>query len=252
MKQKFILSFPRSGNHLLRFMVEFLTGCKTQGCLDNAHDKPIATNTFPLREDVLSHVGDCFVAIKAHSTQELFHPENLHTIGSGGIILIRSPRNCIRSHILKRDPQLASLGQVQLGPVLQQWAQIVTFALRTDHHHTAIIKYEDLLTRSTFASRALPRIAKVFSESFQPARAELLIDDFEEMLKISATGEGRAWGGISKPENLVLADPQAFQDAVSGVLNQLLELCRNAGEKYSHDRAAEIRNTITAYQRENY
>ena len=41
-----LLSYPRSGNHLTRFMIELLTETPTYGCQTNALDIPIYQNHF--------------------------------------------------------------------------------------------------------------------------------------------------------------------------------------------------------------
>lgn len=51
-----ILSYPRSGNHLIRFLVEFLTSKPTKGSQNSPKDVPICFNTFP-DPSVLEHVN---------------------------------------------------------------------------------------------------------------------------------------------------------------------------------------------------
>lgn len=42
-----LLSYPRSGNHWVRFMIEFLSKRPSLGCKGNSADKPIYKNIFP-------------------------------------------------------------------------------------------------------------------------------------------------------------------------------------------------------------
>jgi hypothetical protein len=43
---KILLSYPRSGNHLVRFFMELLSEQPTLGVLNNVKDRPIFENIF--------------------------------------------------------------------------------------------------------------------------------------------------------------------------------------------------------------
>ena len=43
---KVLLSYPRSGNHLVRFFIELLSELPTLGCINNKLDIPIYLNEF--------------------------------------------------------------------------------------------------------------------------------------------------------------------------------------------------------------
>lgn len=45
--ENILLSFPRSGNHLVRFFIELITELPTYGCIGNKEDKEIYKNIFP-------------------------------------------------------------------------------------------------------------------------------------------------------------------------------------------------------------
>ena len=45
-KQNILLSFPRSGNHMMRFFIELLSELPTFGCKYNKNDKEIYKNIF--------------------------------------------------------------------------------------------------------------------------------------------------------------------------------------------------------------
>jgi hypothetical protein len=85
-----LLSYPRSGNHLTRFIIEYISGKPTEGCPENKDDKYICTNVFK-NKHLLEHVNkrDKPIIIKAHSPGELRkHPKKL-------IVIIRDPFECI-------------------------------------------------------------------------------------------------------------------------------------------------------------
>ena len=51
----FIISVPKSGNHLTRFITEYISGKKTYGVWGQILDSPIADKTFD-DPTILSHV----------------------------------------------------------------------------------------------------------------------------------------------------------------------------------------------------
>lgn len=52
-----LLSFPHSGNHACRFIIEYLSGLPTRGCLSIKNDSYICKKPF-MQEDLLAHVDE--------------------------------------------------------------------------------------------------------------------------------------------------------------------------------------------------
>ncbi|HUG61719.1 MAG TPA: hypothetical protein VMP03_07730 [Methylomirabilota bacterium] len=94
-----IASFPRSGNHLVRFMVEYLTGRPTLGCATNPVDVPICRNTFPDDPDVLAHVGGEPIARKVHFVREI---APMDPPASRLLLVRRDPTEALLSHVEHR------------------------------------------------------------------------------------------------------------------------------------------------------
>ena len=78
-------SSPRSGNHWVRFIAEYLTGHPTCGYNDNPKDKPIFTNRFPSTSHPLAHVSSKrpYILYKSHRPYPLLN-------GSTIILLVRN------------------------------------------------------------------------------------------------------------------------------------------------------------------
>lgn len=83
-----ILSYPRSGNHLMRFIVEYISSQKTDGSWVNMDDVAVAEKCFR-DPTLLSHVKDTFIAKKQHSI-------NLEPVDKI-IFIIRDPFECLVS-----------------------------------------------------------------------------------------------------------------------------------------------------------
>ena len=87
---KFLLSYPRSGNHLIRFFIELLSELPTYGVKTNINDVFIHLNKF--EEEIPFNINeykevDCYH--KAHHISEL--NSNCDTL----IFLIRNPREVL-------------------------------------------------------------------------------------------------------------------------------------------------------------
>ena len=88
-----LCSYPRSGNHLIRFLIEILSELPTKGCERNKKDKPIYLNTFP--EKINFNIKDSkkYIYYKYHILNEsiLKDCKNL-------IIMVRNPYEVLLRH----------------------------------------------------------------------------------------------------------------------------------------------------------
>lgn len=96
-----IHSYPRSGNHIFRSVIELSTRRPTLGCLTNPNDRPILQNLFQSDQYYLSRDP---VGIKSHFSWELYR--NLDMTRSAGLIpygvfIFRNPRDSIASVITR-------------------------------------------------------------------------------------------------------------------------------------------------------
>lgn len=135
-----LLSFPRSGNHLVRFILEFLTLRRTRGCIGNYEDVAICKNKFE-DETVLAQVDTNapFIAYKHHGIpeimsnieQRLIHkPERL-------ILVLRDWRECIlKDH---------TVGENICGPINSYLENIKYYDEFSGEK--ILIYYEDLITK---------------------------------------------------------------------------------------------------------
>ena len=89
-------SYPASGNHWLRFIVEYLSGLPTHGHDSNQQDTPIFMNKFPGSSRPLSHVNGRhpYILYKSHDIYPLTNQSTL-------IFLIRDFREHMARGILR-------------------------------------------------------------------------------------------------------------------------------------------------------
>ena len=77
-----LLSYPRSGNHLVRFLIELLTERPTSGSPGNGKDIPIYKNMFSQPVPFNIKPGTPFYYTKSHK------PRPANTL----IVIVRDPR----------------------------------------------------------------------------------------------------------------------------------------------------------------
>ena len=93
-----IASYPRSGNHLYRFILEFVTGFHTQGCVPNRNDVPIFRNTFEKIPAALNHVNPFNrIGIKAHDMRTLTLTMKSQIKTEGVHLITRNALHCLAS-----------------------------------------------------------------------------------------------------------------------------------------------------------
>ncbi len=94
MGKNVLLSYPHSGNHWVRFIIEYLTGYPTCGIRSNKNDVPIYRNVFPLTSHPLAHVNPHleYLFYKSHKANaRLFSgAEGVDSL----LFLIRDYREC--------------------------------------------------------------------------------------------------------------------------------------------------------------
>lgn len=100
-KMNYLLSYPRSGNHWVRFIIEFLTGRPSLGCKTSEDkDKPIYQTNFNGGYKPIKIEDTSPIIRKSHSPGEIMDCDKL-------IVIVREYKECIIRHnsgrITKKD-----------------------------------------------------------------------------------------------------------------------------------------------------
>lgn len=130
-----ILSYPRSGNHLTRFIIEYISGRPTMGCYNNSKDTPIRER-FQYNKSPLNHV-ECdknFIAYKFHKVPFF------NFIFKKRIIIIRNWKDAVMSHLKKGD----NYSEDFIRKNLKSYFDILKNIKKED----LVIYYEDLLKKN--------------------------------------------------------------------------------------------------------
>ena len=94
-------SSPRSGNHWVRFIVEYLTGHPTCGTDDNPNDKPIFMDKFPSVSHPLAHVSSkrSYILYKSHKPYPLLNDSTI-------ILLVRNIGELIPRYVQEQPSNM--------------------------------------------------------------------------------------------------------------------------------------------------
>ena len=135
----YILSYQRSGNHWVRFIIEYITNTPTLGCINNrSFDTPIHINFKNFVDNPLKDVDSSKSPkyTKAHSIHEIKNPEKL-------ILIVRNPLECILSHNNYIDENL-----------IKKYVSLIDYYNLYDGKKL-LIYYEDLINKSQECLRDL-------------------------------------------------------------------------------------------------
>jgi len=265
-----IASFPRSGNHLYRYILEYVTGQFTQGIPANKRDIPIFNNIFELQPDCLSHVDRSkLLGIKCHTLGQTANAITNYQI-TGVHIIVRNPYNAIASHIC--NASRTSLQQFyfrkknkiagyivsskytrNLVPFLPiyledytkdsfiKWSQLLRSYYENwmyfDDSH--LINYENLTNVSGRKNELISSLAKIKKEINQE-KYNSFFADIGLHYKISSSGKDRAWGGIRSSKALTFdtksqdafSKSKAFIDVIESLIIDEVSYCKENLKKH--------------------
>lgn len=185
-----LLSFPRSGNHLVRFFIELLSETPTLGVNGNAKDLPLYTNDYPhpvpfnISPEQPIDEGVCFR--KAHIAPPKAAPVNKL------ILILRNPREC-----LIRQNGFYSWNQNYNWHSYEAYFRLIDYYVDSNATKT-ILYYEDILTDP----HAFIRQLYDFLEIDNPQKLEYCLENVTQLFETCAHGKGRSWEEMRSFGNL--------------------------------------------------
>jgi hypothetical protein len=177
---KVLLSYPRSGNHLVRFCIELLAEVPTNGCIGNKLDIPIYKNIFPekipfnINPKINYNIHDLY--IKYHMI-----PDKLPT---ELIFIIRNPREVL---IRQKGNKFENNG----------WDGYDMYFKSIDYYNNfngkkKLFFYEDIITDKVSFVKELC----IFLNIQNVSKKAYVIDNIDKLFELSKLGKNRAWGGV--------------------------------------------------------
>jgi len=218
-----VASYPRSGNHLVRFLVEYLTGRPTLGCRGNEHDVPIHLNAFP-EPNLLAHVGGEPIGQKVHSADEVAEALAGDEI-KGTILILRHPAEAVMSYV--RQPRWVGdypryLRRLDQG--IKQYFCLKEAILRSGVP-SVNVTYENLISECEECFlKELDLIVRFLGPAVDPEREAIVRLDYRRLRALNAMATGRAWGGIRSGFN-----PRHYSERADPITSRFLR--RRLGDK---------------------
>lgn len=175
-----LLSFPRSGNHLVRFFIELLTEKPTLGIVINDKDIPIYQNTFP--EEIpfnikeLSSYNKKDLYVKWHQVPRT-NPNTL-------IFIVRNPREVLLRH---HDYKFVNRGWCCYDSYFNSVEYFEKF-----NGKKICFFYEDIISDKLRFIEEL----YVFLGCDNESKKEYVLNNIEKLYNLSCSGENRLWGGV--------------------------------------------------------
>ena len=254
-----IASYPRSGSHLYRFLLEYVTGYYTMGCPENLRDGPIFKNNFPLSPGCLDHVSryKC-LGMKVHTLSEYRSIAAVRSI-QGVHLIVRSPVKALASHVsslykeidgslVPRPDKKVPSNKIEFNGLIaeyfERWSSLLQayYQIFASMENSALIKYENLIDPAFCVGE--------IANSLNSIKDLVVLDKFAEfvekkqfLLDVSRGAKGRTWGGdktVSEGSDYYLKRLPSFvnEDDFSEEINSLLK-----------KRVVEFRRGLNAYPR---
>jgi hypothetical protein len=225
-----ILSFPRSGNHFVRYIVEFLTGKATVGAAGfttvPGQDTPICLRKGP---ECLKHVKlDDRIAVKSHFVDSI--PENV----SGLVLLVRHPIESIlshRYHNISRSGGFSNNFSENIINTLKQDSK--NFTENLDYYEKfkkdkSIVLYEDLIGDNY--KKSIHTLSEMFYfensnmnsfiENFEKYRLDSMKSPHRKPISSSKKNKEQFYGEYLKRSNI--NNYNKYIETISEVLNHSL------------------------------
>lgn len=233
--QNVIVSYPRSGNHLLRFIVEYITARPTEGC--SKQDLPVFTNTYP-EKDLMKHVvkNDSFVLTKYHTFP---HEEKCKSV----ICLVRDYRECITKFVqYSTDIKKLKVEIERYFNILWTWS--------TFDGPKLLIKYENLVENPCKEIYAIVGFILLNDNSFSESdlklvhsRLDYFVKNYKELFHECAMAKKRHWGGFnSKMKTKFHILRQPFSNRMMFEM-----LCQNFMDKQSLEYQQQVGEIVREY-----
>lgn len=185
-----LLSYPRSGNHLVRFFIELLTELPTFGCINSKKDKCIFQNKFEnkipfnISKDKfinilhnLNHRNKCFLKYHNPSLIDINkHSQKL-------IVIIRNPKEVLLRHNNFKFKEES----------FNMYFDTIDFYLNYTNDKL-LLYYEDIIENKI---QFIQELNKFINEDIKKNKVKYVLDNIESLYFYSANPLKRYWGGIN-------------------------------------------------------
>lgn len=145
-----LVSYPRSGNHIVRAILEYGTGQPTIGVRGRAADPAIHTK--PANSNGLIEVDESArpVAFKSHTLPDVYHWWRQGMARESLILILRPPSNCITSQVYRGLPGFRPVRAREIRLAVERAAadyqSLLHLYLSFPEERRLLVRFEDLLS----------------------------------------------------------------------------------------------------------
>lgn len=179
-----LLSYPRSGNHLVRFFIELLSEKPTYGCRQNDKDIEIYKNIFP--EEIPFNIkDDPDSSYLKEGLYYKFHNGSPNIENSKGkmIFIIRNPKEVLVKTKAYKD-------RVEFKKYFRAIDSYLDF-----NGHKKILFYEDILSNKENFIKELYNF--ITEDDTKENKLKYVLKNIDKLYKLSAQGKNRSWDGYN-------------------------------------------------------
>ena len=217
--ENIILSYPRSGNHLVRFFIELLSEIPTYGCKGNKKDIEIYKNVLP--EKVPFNISDfdkndCYIK---------YHDIPSQNIRSNKLILIiRNPNEVLLNY-----------NKYRLN-IEGKWGSYETYFKNIDFYENhegkkLLLYYEDIITNKTNFINTLYEFLDVKNIE----KKNYVLSNIDKLYYLSSIGKNRNWDGIKSntTDHYYKKIPKSIKEKFDNYINDKLKKYPFLNKKYN-------------------
>jgi len=186
MYMKLLLSYPRSGSHLCRFLMELLSEEPTISKF-SIKDIPIHQNIFDKKIpfNINGNFNDdaCYQFYHSLDNGRVKIKEGYNNIDNKLIVIVRDPREVLIRHCGKRLKYKRWDGYDEYFNIISQFKEFKGKKL--------LLFYEDMLTNKVQFIEQLYHFLQVNNKK----KKEYVLNNLEDLWKLSLNAKKRYWGG---------------------------------------------------------
>lgn len=180
-----LLSYPRSGNHMVRFFIELLSEKPTFGCKSNMEDVEIYKNKF-------NHIIPFNIKINEIDNSQCFykfHSPIKSNNSSMLLFVIRNPREVLLRHSNFNMNFITNTGGYNSS--YEVYFQNIDYFINYQGTKK-LFYYEDIMNNKSEFIRELYTYLELNNET----KLQYVLDNVEFLFNESKNGKNRSWGGV--------------------------------------------------------
>ena len=208
---KILLSYPRSGNHLVRFFMELLSEQPTLGVMNNVKDRPIFENIFseniPFNIDSIDNYDIDNLYVKSHVPPT---PTNKPT---ELIFIVRNPQEVLLRNLNYKFKTNGWDGY-------DNYFKNIDYFINFDGKKLCLY-YENIITEPIQFIEEIYNFLDIKNKS----KKDYVIQNIDKLYELSKNGKNRIWGGVNSNsihyyyDKIKLEDKELFDNYIQSKLN---------------------------------